>query len=626
MNMAEKTFNFEADTGKILNIVINSLYSQSEIFLRELVSNASDAINKRKFEVIGGGASADAFDGEIIIHAQKKDRILTISDNGVGLSADDMVATLGTIASSGTRAFMDQARAVGNKTEKDDVTAQLIGQFGVGFYSAFMVAERIEVVSKRHGAEVANRWTSDGQSGFTIDEATRAETGTDIILHLRKDAKDYLERERIAHLVKKYSDYIAQPIKWLPETGEAEQLNSAVALWTKPSKDISEDDYKSFYFAVASAYDAPFATLHNKTEGTVEFTNLLFVPSVAPFDLYDPERRSRLQLYVSRVFITDNYEGLLPKWLRFMRGVIDTPDVDLNVSREMLQQNPTVQRINKALVKRVIGEFKKAIDKRREDYDALWGALGRVIKEGLYEDADNREKILEICLFHSTKTGKLVTLKEYVETFAKGQEVIYYLSAENAELAARSPHLEAFEARGIDVLLLTDPIDDFWLSHVTEFDGKAFQSITRGEIDVSNVGTPKEGEDEVAEAVLSDSFVGQIKTALDDSVADVRSSANMQTSLARLVADKDGMDPQMEQMMRLHNPDFKGLPKVLEVNAKHPLIKAIDAKIETGDFDGSESFARLIFDSALVAEGKPIADPRAFTERLVDVMERALKK
>jgi molecular chaperone HtpG len=292
----------------------------------------------------------------------------------------------------------------------------------------------------------------------------------------------------------------------------------------------------------------------------------------------------------------------------------------------MLQQNPTVQRINKALVKRVIGEFKKAIDKRREDYDALWGALGRVIKEGLYEDADNREKILEICLFHSTKTGKLVTLKEYVETFAKGQEVIYYLSAENAELAARSPHLEAFEARGIDVLLLTDPIDDFWLSHVTEFDGKAFQSITRGEIDVSNVGTPKEGEDEVAEAVLSDSFVGQIKTALDDSVADVRSSANMQTSLARLVADKDGMDPQMEQMMRLHNPDFKGLPKVLEVNAKHPLIKAIDAKIETGDFDGSESFARLIFDSALVAEGKPIADPRAFTERLVDVMERALKK
>jgi molecular chaperone HtpG len=626
MNMAEKTFNFEADTGKILNIVINSLYSQSEIFLRELVSNASDAINKRKFEVIGGGASADAFDGEIIIHAQKKDRILTISDNGVGLSADDMVATLGTIASSGTRAFMDQARAAGNKTDKDDVTAQLIGQFGVGFYSAFMVAERIEVVSKRHGAEVANRWTSDGQSGFTIDEATRAETGTDIILHLRKDAKDYLERERIAHLVKKYSDYIAQPIKWLPETGEAEQLNSAVALWTKPSKDISEDDYKSFYFAVASAYDAPFATLHNKTEGTVEFTNLLFVPSVAPFDLYDPERRSRLQLYVNRVFITDNYEGLLPKWLRFMRGVIDTPDVDLNVSREMLQQNPTVQRINKALVKRVIGEFKKAIDKRREDYDALWGALGRVIKEGLYEDADNREKILEICLFHSTKTGKLVTLKEYVETFAKGQEVIYYLSAENAELAARSPHLEAFEARGIDVLLLTDPIDDFWLSHVTEFDGKAFQSITRGEIDVSNVGTPKEGEDEVAEAVLSDSFVGQIKTALDDSVADVRSSANMQTSLARLVADKDGMDPQMEQMMRLHNPDFKGLPKVLEVNAKHPLIKAIDAKIETGDFDGSESFARLIFDSALVAEGKPIADPRAFTERLVDVMERALKK
>jgi molecular chaperone HtpG len=624
--MTEKTYTFEADTGKILNIVINSLYSQSEIFLRELISNASDAINKRKFEVIGGAASAEMFDGEINIKVQKKDRIISISDNGIGLSADEMVSTLGTIASSGTRAFIDQADATTDKKGKDDVTAQLIGQFGVGFYSAFMVAERIEVISKRHGSDVAHRWMSDGQSGFTIDEASRIQTGTDIILHLRKDAKDYLERERIAHLVKKYSDYIAQPINWIPDNGESEQLNSAVALWTKPAKEVSEDEYKSFYYSVASAYDAPFATLHNKTEGTVEFTNLLFVPSVAPYDLYDPERRSRLQLYVNRVFITDNYEGLLPKWLRFIRGVIDTPDVDLNVSREMLQQNPTVQRINKALVKRVLGEFKKALDKRRDDYETLWAALGRVIKEGVYEDADNRPKILEVSLFHSTKTGKPVTLKEYVEGFAKGQEVIYYLSAENADLAARSPHLEAFEARGIDVLLLTDPIDDFWLSHVNEFEGKTFQSITRGELDISKVGELKDGAEEAAEVVLSENFVSRIKTALNQDVADVRSSANMQSSLARLVADKDGMDPQMEQMMRMHNPDFKGFPKILEINAKHPLIKTIDAKIEGGDFEGSEHFARLIFDSALVAEGKPIADPRGFTERLVGVMERALAK
>jgi molecular chaperone HtpG len=624
--MAEKTFNFEADTGKILNIVINSLYSQSEIFLRELISNASDAINKRKFEVAGGGAAADTFDGAIDIAVDKKVRTVKISDNGIGLSADEMVSTLGTIASSGTRAFIDQAEQAQDKKAKanDDVTAQLIGQFGVGFYSAFMVADKIEVLSRRHGSDHANLWVSDGQSGFSISDAVRDDIGTDITLHLRKEAKEYLDQERIQHLVKKYSDYIAQPVSWMGAKGEREQLNSSTALWTKPAKDVSDEDYNSFYFSVAAAYDTPFATLHNRTEGTVEFTNLLFIPSVAPFDLFDPERRSHLHLYVNRVFITDNYEGLLPKWLRFMRGVIDTPDVDLNVSREMLQQNPTVQRINKALVKRVLGEFKKALDKRRDDYASLWNALGRVIKEGLYEDQANRDKILEIALFQSTKDDKLITLQDYIDNFANGQDVIYYLSAENADLARRSPHLEAFEARGIDVLLLTDPIDDFWLSQVSEFAGKSFQSITRGEIDISNVGTPKDDAADTAEPVLSAGFVGQIKLALGDDVADVRSSANLQTSLARLVADKDGMDPQMEQMMRMHNPDFKGVPKILEVNAKHPLIKSIDSKIDAGNFDGADHFAKLIFDSALVAEGKTIADPRAFTERLVSVMQRAL--
>ena len=624
--MAEKTFNFEADTGKILNIVINSLYSQSEIFLRELISNASDAINKRKFEVAGGGTASDAFDGAIDIAVDKKARTVKISDNGIGLSADEMVSTLGTIASSGTRAFIDQAEQAQDKKAKanDDVTAQLIGQFGVGFYSAFMVADKIEVLSRRHGSDHANLWVSDGQSGFSISDAVRDDIGTDITLHLRKEAKEYLDQERIQHLVKKYSDYIAQPVSWMGAKGEREQLNSSTALWTKPAKDVSDEDYNSFYFSVAAAYDTPFATLHNRTEGTVEFTNLLFIPSVAPFDLFDPERRSHLHLYVNRVFITDNYEGLLPKWLRFMRGVIDTPDVDLNVSREMLQQNPTVQRINKALVKRVLGEFKKALDKRRDDYASLWNALGRVIKEGLYEDQANRDKILEIALFQSTKDDKLITLQDYIDNFANGQDVIYYLSAENADLARRSPHLEAFEARGIDVLLLTDPIDDFWLSQVSEFAGKSFQSITRGEIDISNVGTPKDDAADTAEPVLSAGFVGQIKLALGDDVADVRSSANLQTSLARLVADKDGMDPQMEQMMRMHNPDFKGVPKILEVNAKHPLIKSIDSKIDAGNFDGADHFAKLIFDSALVAEGKTIADPRAFTERLVSVMQRAL--
>jgi molecular chaperone HtpG len=618
--MTTQKFNFEADTGKILNIVINSLYSQKEIFLRELISNASDAINKRKFEIITAGSAADTFDGKITITVHKKDKTVTISDNGIGLSAEEMVETLGTIASSGTKAFMEAAKTT---KDADKMTDQLIGQFGVGFYSAFMVADKVEVLSKKHDAKSANLWASDGQGGFSITDADRHETGTSVILYLRNDAKEYLEQERIAHLVKKYSDHIAQPIFWIGKDDAADQLNSSAALWTRPAKEISEDEYKSFYHAVASAYDKPFITLHNKTEGAVEFTNLLFIPSSAPFDLYDPERKSKLQLYVNRVFITDDYEGLVPKWLRFLRGIIDTPDVDLNVSREMLQQNPAVTKISKAVVKRTISEMKKALEKRRDDYANFWDGLGKVIKEGLYEDTANSEKLLEICLFRSTKTDKMITLQEYVDGFAQNQEVIYYLSADDAGRARLSPHLESFQAKDIDVLLLTDPIDDFWLSNIQQFAGKTFQSITRGEVNLSDIGEAKQKDDQ-PDKTLSDIFVAKIKNVLEGSVANVRSSANMETSLARLVADENGMDQQMERMMRMHNADFKGMPKILEVNAKHPLIKSLNAKLETGEFEGSDDFAKLILDTALVAEGEAIIDPRDFTRRLSDVMQKAL--
>ena len=620
--MSDKTFSFEADTGKILGIVINSLYSQKEIFLRELISNASDAINKRKFDIITSGNAADTFEGKINIAVDKKNKTITLSDNGIGLSADEMVETLGTIASSGTKAFLESAKTSENTKEVND---QLIGQFGVGFYSAFMVADQVAVVSKKHGQKSASQWASDGQSGYSITDAERDETGTSIILHLRKEAKEYLEQERITHLVKKYSDHIAQPIFFIGKKDEAEQLNTSAALWTRPAKDISEDEYKSFYHGVASAYDTPFATLHNKTEGSVEFTNLLFVPSIAPFDLYDPERKSKLHLYVNRVFITDDYEGLVPKWLRFVRGIIDTPDVDLNVSREMLQQNPAVAKINKALVKRVLGELKKSLEKRRDEYATFWNGLGKVIKEGLYEDQANSEKLLEVCLFQSSKSEKLVTLQEYVDGFTENQKVIYYLSADDADRARRSPHLESFQAKGIDVLLLTDPIDDFWLSNIKQFSGKDFQSITRGEVDISGVGKDST-ESDVAEEVLSDKFMAKVKHVLEGNVASVRSSSTLETSVARLVADENGMDAQMERMMRMQNPDFKGMPKILEVNAKHPLIKSLNAKLETGEFDGSDDYAKLILDSALVAEGEVIIDPREFTQRLTDVMQKALER
>ncbi len=620
--MSDKTFSFEADTGKILGIVINSLYSQKEIFLRELISNASDAINKRKFDIITSGNAADTFEGKINIAVDKKNKTITLSDNGIGLSSDEMVETLGTIASSGTKAFLESAKTSENTKEVND---QLIGQFGVGFYSAFMVADQVEVLSKKHGQESASQWASDGQSGYSITDAERDETGTSIILHLRKEAKEYLEQERITHLVKKYSDHIAQPIFFIGKKDEAEQLNTSAALWTRPAKDISKDEYNSFYHGVASAYDTPFATLHNKTEGSVEFTNLLFVPSIAPFDLYDPERKSKLHLYVNRVFITDDYEGLVPKWLRFVRGIIDTPDVDLNVSREMLQQNPAVAKINKALVKRVLGELKKGLEKRRDEYATFWNGLGKVIKEGLYEDQANSEKLLEVCLFQSSKSEKLVTLQEYVDGFTENQKVIYYLSSDDADRARRSPHLESFQAKGIDVLLLTDPIDDFWLSNIKQFSEKDFQSVTRGEVDISDVGDSS-AESEVSEEVLSDKFMAKVKHVLEGNVASVRSSSTLETSVARLVANENGMDAQMERMMRMQNPDFKGMPKVLEVNAKHPLIKSLNAKLETGEFDGSDDYAKLILDSALVAEGEVIIDPREFTQRLTDVMQKALGK
>jgi molecular chaperone HtpG len=618
--MTNQVFSFEADTGKILNIVINSLYSQKEIFLRELISNASDAINKRKFEVNSSGGSTDTFDGEIKITVTKKEKTITISDNGIGLNADEMRETLGTIASSGTKAFIESTQ---QSSDNEDVTNQLIGQFGVGFYSAFMVAERIEVLSRKHGQDEASLWASDGQTGFSIDAGTRDGTGTDVTLYLRKEAKEYLDKERISFLVKKFSDHIAQPIFWIEAKEDPAQLNSSTALWTRPAKEISEEEYNNFYSSVAMAYDTPFAILHNKTEGAVEFTNLLFIPMAAPFDLFDPERKSRLQLYVNRVFITDNYDGLVPKWLRFMRGVIDTPDVDLNVSREMLQQNPAVTKISKAVVKRALTTLGKAVEKRRDEYEQVWTSLGRVIKEGLYEDDVNKDKILEICLFQSTRGQTQLTLKEYIDGFAKGQEMIYYLSAENADLALSSPHLESFKAQGIDVLLMTDPIDDFWLSKIPEFEGKKFQSITRGEIDISKIGETKSDDEDQPDAV-SDTLVAKIKHVLGETIADVRSSTNMETSLARLVSNDQGMDPQMERMMRLHNPEFGAGPKILEVNAKHPLIKSLNAKFETGEFEDSDIFAKLLFDSAVVSEGEPIANPRDFTLRIADLMQRAL--
>ena len=616
---------FAADTGKILDIVIDSLYSQKEIFLRELISNASDAIRKRQIDSLQGTA-AGSFDGMVSIAANKKAKSLTITDNGIGLNDEDLKNTLGTIASSGTRAFLEQM-------EQSDKTSssqnQLIGQFGVGFYSAFMVAERVEVLSKKLDSDKAFCWASDGKSGFTISSEDKQDTGTQITLFLKSDAKEFLEEERISHLIKKYSDHISCPISWLDKDGQSKRLNASTALWTKSAKDISEDDYKSFYNSVSASYDAPFATLHNKTEGVVEFTNLLFIPSAAPYDLYDPDRKSKLQLYVNRVFITDQCEELVPKWMRFLRGVIDTPDVNLNVSREMLQHSPVITKIRKSLVKRVLSELKKSIQKRRDAYQNFWDGFGRVIKEGIYEDAENRAKILEVSFFKSAKSSAMLTLDEYIGAFAEGQEEIYYLSVEDPALASGSPHLEGFEAKGIDVLILSDPVDDFWLANTPDYKGKTFRSISRGDVDLTAIksadGKDTDDDQKDAEETKSaDTAVAKIKDVLSARVADVKPSKNLAKSLARLIADENAMDAQMERFMRMHNADFKGAPKILEVNAKHPLIAALNDRLAKGDFAEADDFAELIYQSALISDGKQVDDPHAFAEKLAKVMQKAL--
>ena len=405
----------------------------------------------------------------ISIAVDKKAKRLTITDNGIGLNDEDLKNTLGTIASSGTKAFLKQME---QSDEKSTSKSQLIGQFGVGSYSAFMVAEHVEVLSKKSDSDKAFCWASDGKSGFTITSADKQDIGTQITLVLKSDAKEFLEEARISHLIKKYSDHISFPISWLAKDGELKMPKFFDSSLTKPAKGISDEEYKSFYNSVSTSYDTPFATFHNKTEGVVEFTNLLFIPSVAPYDLFDPDRKSKLQLYVNRVFITDQCDELVPKWLRFLRGVIDTPDVNLNVSREMLQHSPVITKIRKSLVKRVLSELKKSIQKRRDEYQNFWDSFGRVVKEGIYEDVENRAKILEVSFFKSAKLGKMLTLDEYIDAFAKGQEEIYYLSVEDPVLATGSPHLEGFEAKGVDVLILSDPVDDFWLANTPDYKGK----------------------------------------------------------------------------------------------------------------------------------------------------------
>ena len=612
----KETYSFQTEVGQLLEIVAGSLYSNREVFLRELVSNASDACDKLRYAALTDTSLTQPDDYAITLDINSKAKTLAISDNGIGMNHADLLATLGTIAKSGTGAFIEALKA----EEKDK--PGLIGQFGVGFYSAFMVASKVDVLTRKAGEAEAWLWSSDGKGDFTIEPATRDEAGTTVTLHLKKDAKEFAEDARIRHIIKTYSEHISFPVTLGEDT-----LNAADALWTKPAKDISEDQYKDFYRHTSSAFDAPWHVMHNRVEGNLNHTSLLFVPSTQPFDLFEPERKSHVKLYVNRVFISETTKDLIPAYLRFLRGVVDSQDLSLNVSREMLQTDPQLAKIKTSITKKVLSELMKKANKVPEDYATFWGNFGAVLKEGLVEEIALRDRILEICRFASTGEGALTSLADYVSRMKDGQEAIFYIAGDDAAKLAQSPHLEGFKAKGVEVLLLSDHVDEFWLQHVTEFDGKPFKSITRGAADLDKVAEDETKKDakKPDEADLS-TLIAALKAELGESVKDVRPSKRLTDSPVCLIADEGDMDVNLERLLKRHGQLENGAPRVLELNPTHALITKL-AERAASDAASSDTLlqdaAHLLLDQARIVEGEVPNDPADFARRLGVVMAQA---
>ncbi|PQM61856.1 MAG: molecular chaperone HtpG [Rhodobacteraceae bacterium] len=622
--------SFEADTGRVLNIVINSLYSEKEIFLRELISNSSDALDKRRFlSLTDSSLGAENSEYKISIMIDKKNKSLTISDNGIGMDEEDLIKSLGTIARSGTSEFLAELEK--KASEKKDADVNLIGQFGVGFYSSFMVADNVVVISRKAGSHDCFKWSSDGTTGYEIEKLDNAEVGTTITLTVKAAAKEFLDETRLSFITKKYSDHISYPIDFSAGVGkEKKTINSASALWTRDKKDITPDQYNEFFRHIGAGYGEPFLTIHSKAEGTVSYTNLLFIPDKRPFDLFTAERNSKLKLYANRVFITDNCEDILPKWLRFVYGIIDTPDLDLNVSREMLQHNPALKRISKSLIKKVINELKKIKEKDGQKYDLFWKEFGQAFKEGIYEDADNKKNILALSKFYSSKSDDTIFLSDYLEGMHKNQEAIFYISSDTLDRAKTSPHLEGLKAKGIEVLFFVDPIDTFWLQMLPEFEEKKFTSITKGTIDLSKfdneVKNKKKSDDNEKKAEKPDfsKLIERIKAELGENVSDVRLSNKLVDSPSCLVADEVGMDVQMERIMKMHDKDFAGAPRILELNENHEVILQLN-KMPDKKKELIKDASFLLFDQAKIMEGQMPVDLGGFTRRLTQFMSGALK-
>lgn len=620
---APETRAFEADVSKLLHMMVHSVYSDRDVFLRELISNAADACEKLRYDAISRPELlGDDPQPRITVTLDKDAGTLTVTDNGIGMSAIDMAETLGTIARSGTKAFMDRLAA-----DKNGEGQQLIGQFGVGFYSAFMVAGKVEVVSRRAGEDEAASWASDGSGTYTIapvDPAAAPLRGTRVTLTLLDEAKSYAELYTVERIVKAQSGHVPVPI-FVEETGseeEARQLADGAALWARSKSDISEDEYADFYRSVAGQFDKPAMTLHYRAEGRHEYSVLTFIPESKPFDLFDPDRNGRIKLYVRRVFITDEAE-ILPRYLRFVRGLVDSADLPLNMSREMIQESPVLSAIQKGVSNRILSELDKLSESDADRYAAIWDNFGAVLKEGLYEDYERRAQLLGLARFKTTASnGEWRSLKDYVAGLKENQTAIFYATGDDLDRIATSPQLEGFKARGIEVLLLPDQVDNFWTTMGVDYEGKPFKSVTQGASDLSLIPLAEESADTSNPAEDVSGFIAFAKEVLADQVSDVRISDRLTTSAVCIVAPDNAMDLQLEKMLAAAGRAPEREKPVLEVNARHGLIARLDQS--TASEDERRDIAFLLFDEARIAEGEAPADPRAFAQRLERLIAKTL--
>lgn len=645
--MSKTTKQFQTEVQQLLDLVIHSLYSNKDIFLRELISNASDAIDKVSFESHSNEALLESdSDWKIKLIPNKEAGTLVIRDNGIGMSMAEVEENIGTIARSGTKAFMQSLK---DKAASD--SPELIGQFGVGFYASFMVADRVTLETRKGGtaADSGCRWESTGDGSYTVEDCHREKRGTEITLHLKEEFKTYLDEWKIRSIVKKYSDYIQYPVvmditrtetvkdadgKEIEGAGtiektEEQTLNSMKAIWARPKSDVTEEEYTEFYKHVSHDYDAPFRTIHFSAEGTSEFKALLYLPAKKPFDMFMNDRKKGLQLYVKRVFISDKCEELIPDYLRFVKGVVDSADLPLNVSREILQEDVQIKRIQKSLVGKVLSTLAEVKDKSLDEYVTFWKEFGQVIKEGMHFDYANKEKLQELLLFESTSTeaGSFVSLKEYVERMPEGQKEIYYITGSSRETLEQSPHLEIFRAKGYEVLFLTDPVDEWVVQTLTEYNEKPLKAVDRGDISLDSEEEQKEKEKkrEEAQKEFSD-LISLISDRLKDKVKEVRFSNRLTDSACCLVADQYGMNANMERIMKAMNQTVPDSKRILELNPDHALLKAM-ASIHKKDASAAAlaDYADLLYDQALLTEGSTIKDPLRFTKLVSDLMVKAVQ-